>query len=231
MGGSRVESWAGPRGLLGGLPVDLGQPAPHPRLVKLLAEPNSSRQATPERSWTPEPAEGVLHPAWPSLEGLIRDHFSAVYALLTRLVGRREEAEDLAQECFVKVERARGRSGDPEADPRAYLLRSATNLASDWHRKRGRRGESDPIPPGAPSRAPGPVRSAEQGELTEALQIAVAGLPDPPRSSFVERVLMGREYGDVARSLGIEVGTVRVQVMNARKQLRRALAAHLEDEQ
>lgn len=195
--------------------------------MDLLAEPNPPLKA-PERFLKPEPAPQA---AWPSLEGLVRDHFAAVHALLARLVGRREEAEDLAQECFVKVERARQEVGDPEADPRAYLLRAATNLASDWHRKRGRRGESDSIPPSAPSGEPGPVRAAEQGELTEALQVAVAGLPDPPRSSFVERVLMGREYADVARSLGIEAGTVRVQVMNARKKLRHALAAFLENEQ
>ena len=79
----------------GSFPGDLGQSAPHPK-VDLLTEPNPPLQANHGRLLTPELAEGVLQPAWPSLEGLVRDHFAAVYALLTRLVGRREEAEDLA---------------------------------------------------------------------------------------------------------------------------------------
>lgn len=200
--------------------------------VKLLVEPELSPFPSPGRAGAcGEQAQSE----WPDLEVLVREFFTEVHGLLVRLVGRGEEAEDLAQECFVRVERARreargDESGpDLKGDPRAYLLRSAANLAKDWYRRRGRRGEVSELPESVTTCEPGPASAAEDKELNEALRMAVAALPDPPRSSFIERVLLGREYSEVARSLGIGVGTVRIQVVNARKRLRRSLAAFLEE--
>jgi RNA polymerase sigma-70 factor, ECF subfamily len=160
-----------------------------------------------------------------AFDALVRLHFAEVYGLLHRLVGNHEDAEDLAQDCFVKAYRSL-RFYRGEGSFAAWLGRIAIHLARDHQRRRGRRGPVLPIDlVGEEPRAaaPGPVTELSRRELMRRVGEAVEDLPFNLRTAIVLRVLEGRDYEDVARATGMKPGTVRTQVMKARKRLMRAL--------
>ena len=206
---------------------------PAPPVILLLDDDPALEAPTDRPGREPRPAAphgaGVPRPRpvlpWPPLEELVAAHYAEVHGLLVRLVARREDADDLAQECFVRAERARG----SDAPVRAFLMRTATNLAHDLHRRRGVRGRELELTEDARVTAEDPSRRAAQAELVDALRVEVAGLPDPPRSSFVARVLLGEPYDAIAAALGFEPGTVRIHVMKARRLLEKRLAPWLEE--
>lgn len=163
---------------------------------------------------------------------LVTEHFFAIHRLLVRLVGNREDAEDLAQECFV---RAHGRAA--ELDREAALLwlrRVALNLARDHHRARGRRRRREEIA-GLESLErrvgePAPDARLRGADLHRAVRDALDALPERLRTALVLRVFEGLEYEAIARLTGRRAGTVRIQVMKARRELERRLGPWLDGE-
>jgi RNA polymerase sigma-70 factor (ECF subfamily) len=160
-----------------------------------------------------------------AFDELVRAHFAEVYGVLHRMVGNHEDAEDLAQETFVRAYsslrfyRGEGTFG-------AWLARIALHLAHDHHRSRGRRGpivglEALGYEPEAATDEP--VGEITRREMVKRLGEAVDQLPHNLRAAIVLRVMEGREYEDVARATGMKPGTVRTQVMKARRLLLRHL--------
>lgn len=164
-----------------------------------------------------------------AFDGLIREHFRAIYSLLFRAVGNHEDAEDLAQECFVRAWSSlhfyRG-----ETPFLGWLRRIATHLARDHHRRRGRRGVPQGLDdsPEVSSAGVEPVEALGQRELVAGLGSAIERLPDSLRSALVLRVLEGLEYREVADAAGVNEGTARTQVMKARRMLMRWLRPWLD---
>jgi RNA polymerase sigma-70 factor, ECF subfamily len=158
---------------------------------------------------------------------LVELHFARVYSLLHRTTGNHEDAEDLAQETFVRAwsSLARFRA---ESSFSTWIARIALHLSTDHARARAlRRGAPlDEHEPAARSAEAGPARSA-QVELDAALAQALECLPPRLRLALVLRVLEGREYGEVAELAGVRPATARTQVMQARRLLARALARWL----
>ena len=68
-----------------------------------------------------------------AIEGLIRAHQDALYAFMLRMSGRPDVAEDIVQEAFVRVLRART-TGELQS-PKAFLFATARNLALDQLRR------------------------------------------------------------------------------------------------
>ncbi|MCA8978634.1 MAG: sigma-70 family RNA polymerase sigma factor [Planctomycetes bacterium] len=163
-------------------------------------------------------------------DALARRHFQRVHALLFRLVGNHEDAEDLTQECFVKAHRSLGwyRS---ECSFATWLYRIAVHLSRDHYRKRSRRGkvaslsELQEAQNGPPSPRCGPRELAVQHEFEGILRDALDTLPHRLRAALVLRTLEGLEYDEIAEVLGIQPGTARVHVMKARRQLARLLSS------
>lgn len=177
-----------------------------------------------ERQSDPERLELARAGDRDAFDGLIREHFRAIYSLLFRAVGNHEDAEDLAQECFVRAWSSLHfyRGDTPFL---GWLRRIATHLARDHHRRRGRRGVpqglDDSVEPSGGSSEP--VEALGQRELVAGLGRAIERLPDSLRSALVLRVLEGLEYRDVADAAGVNEGTARTQVMKARRMLMRWL--------
>lgn len=163
-----------------------------------------------------------------AFDRLVRARFAQVHGALFRLVGNHEDAEDLAQECFVRAYRSlRFYRGDGHFG--AWLLRIAVHLAHDHHRRRGRAAEVSPLVElEAPVAGSGPEYDLSRRELARALRHAVDALPGSLRVALSLRVLEGLEYDDVARATGLRPGTIRAQVMKARRILTRVLAPWLE---
>ena len=163
-----------------------------------------------------------------SFEELVRVHLSQVYRVVFRLVGSHEDAEDLAQECFVRAWRGlawyRGDSAFA-----TWLCRIAVHLAQDHLRARSRRGGATSLAHDAPLAAREvPAEDLDRRESLQRLRSAIERLPARMRASLVLRVFEGWEYADVARSVGVTPATARTQVMRARKLLVRWMAPWLE---
>lgn len=157
---------------------------------------------------------------------VVEHHQGAVFALLGRMLGgvRRAAIEDLAQDTFVAVFDALPRfRPDGAARLSTWILTIAARRAIDELRRR------PPAPIAvddlvvARDRADGP---AERRQLAAALERALADLAPPYRAAFILYELHGLDYGEVARALAIDVGTVRSRLSRARAALRRALAEH-----
>lgn len=166
-----------------------------------------------------------------AFDRLVRRHFRRVYAALFRLVGNHEDAEDLAQESFVRafasLEHYRGDGAFV-----GWVLRIAVHLAQDHFRKRGRGGTDLSLAdlslePDVPAR--GPAQEVGRRELGTKLGEALDKLPAPLRTAITLRVLEGLAYADVARATGTKPGTARTQVMKARRMLLRWMAPWLGD--
>ena len=150
-----------------------------------------------------------------SSAALFDQHHLAVFRYLLRLLGRRDVAEDLTQEVFVRVVRHQERYTDC-GQPRAWLLRIARNLAIDWQRARHRTPEGADVD--VPDRAPGP-------DLDMALRQALAALAHDDREVFLLRTIGGLGHHEIATIVGATPAAVRCRIHRARARLRQALEA------
>ncbi len=147
-----------------------------------------------------------------------------VFALIGRMLGHRgqpADREDLAQETFLHVFKALGNFSQlGTAKLSSWILTFAARRAIDHLRKTGRVLES-PLSEEviAPERAD---ESARQSILLSAVEQAVSGLSPEYRAAFLLREYHDLSYDEIARSLRIEVGTVRSRLSRARAEVRAA---------
>lgn len=158
-----------------------------------------------------------------AFDALVRRHLPAVYRMLHRRIGNHEDAEDLAQECFV---RAWGALAFYRADAPfgAWLFRVALHLAHDQRRSHARRGaREEAFARSRPTHARAPGEELGRRELGGHVREALGRLPRRLRDALVLRVFEGLEYDDVARATGVTPATARTHVHQARKRLLRWL--------
>lgn len=163
-----------------------------------------------------------------AFDELVRRHFARLHALLFRLVGNHEDAEDLAQECFVRCHRAMAWFRGDGAFT-TWLYRIALHASRDHLRASGRRASALPRIDAKRDadelgrESADASQDAARRELVAGLQRALERLPHRLRAAFVLRTFEALEYRDVARVLGITSITARVHVMKARRLLARWL--------
>jgi RNA polymerase sigma-70 factor (ECF subfamily) len=187
-----------------------------------------------ELEWLARARQGDLA----AFDEIVRLHYTTVHSFLLRQTRQSAEAEDLAQETFVRA--WKGLSGcDPTRSIRAWLTRIAWNLHVDHERVRSRRGDllhlaaldsersGSAVPEPAARADFDPQFREYERELDAALDAAVRRLPDPLRLAFVLRVLEGRAYDEVAQVAGVQPATARTHVAEARARLERWLAPWL----
>jgi RNA polymerase sigma-70 factor (ECF subfamily) len=166
-----------------------------------------------------------------ALEELIRRHSRPAARLAARLLGNREDAEDVVQEAFTKaflnLESFRGRSAGRACTFRTWLMRITLNLAQDHLRRRHRlaRGtdrtaELQDVSELAASGA-GPRRSVEARDQVEHLNRALQELPARQKTALQLKIYEGLGYQEIAAVLGTSVGAARVYLALARQSLRR----------
>jgi RNA polymerase sigma-70 factor (ECF subfamily) len=155
-----------------------------------------------------------------AFDRLVLRHQRAVYNACYRLVGRHEDAADLAQETFLRAYRGLGRfRGD--ASLSTWLYRIAVNV-SRTHLAGGGR-QSEPLPDAdhaRDDRVTPPDESAAAAQRRARLRRALASLPPRQRESLVLRVYHDLSYEEVAAVLGRSVGTVKANVFFAVQKLR-----------
>ena len=152
-----------------------------------------------------------------------------VYRVAYQFAGNHYDAEDIAQEVFIKVYRSLDRFRQ-DAQLTSWLYRIVMNACIDHRRRRG--SASTPLNEEAeqrllntPEETPGPEDRAYAGELGQVLESEIARLPDGQRVVFVMRHYQGLKLSEIADALGLAEGTVKRQLHAAIHRLRAALAS------
>ena len=154
---------------------------------------------------------------------LVRRYEQAVMHFCVRMVGSRQDAEELAQDSFVRVYRHLGRL-TPRAKFSTLLFGIARNLALNQIRDARRRGRDRTQPLDArlpdPDHGHRPDRAAQLHEIETVLEQGIARLSPEHREVLVLRELQGLDYEAISRICKCRKGTVRSRLARARGQLR-----------
>lgn len=170
-----------------------------------------------------------------AFEQLFERHRALVYRFAYQMSSRRDDAEDIVQEAFVRAYQNLHRYRD-EAKFTTWLLRIVTNLCTDQARMSQRRtaleqqeamGALDWMTIGD---IEDPVQNLEADRRKVALRKALNALPVHHRSVIILRDIEEREYPDIASILGCTVGGAKLRVLRARRALRDRIAPLLGEE-
>ena len=137
------------------------------------------------------------------------------------------EAEDLAQETFLRAHRQRDTLRDPAALEN-WLYQIATHLSIDRMRQRAKAAERrlhEPIEelPIADQARPSPLTVIQQEEMSACVQRYVAGLSDQHKAVLLLHDADGLSADEIARLLQLPLTTVKMRLHRARRQLQAAL--------
>jgi RNA polymerase sigma-70 factor, ECF subfamily len=159
-----------------------------------------------------------------------------VFSIIYRMVRDREQAEDLAQEAFVKVFNNIARY-DPRYKFSSWIFKIASNLTIDFLRKKepdtvsidGSRYARTPDEEEATritveSREQTPEEFVEARELGADIESAIGELRPDYRTAILLRHVDGRPYEEIAEIMEIPLGTVKTYIHRARSELRETLA-------
>jgi RNA polymerase sigma-70 factor (ECF subfamily) len=159
-------------------------------------------------------------------------------AVMHHVVGSPDEAEDLAQEAFLRVYRTR-KKYSPKAKFSTWLFTIANNLALNALRDRKRRPalplavrDSGPLGPRpheatAPARDDPPAHNLQQQELADVIREALAGLNERQRVAIVLNKFEDMNYADIADVMGLTTKAVKSLLSRARTKLREVLQGYI----
>jgi len=164
-----------------------------------------------------------------AFERLFERHRALVYRFAYQMTSRRDDAEDIVQEAFVRAYQNLHRYRD-EAKFTTWLLRIVTNLCTDQARMTQRRtvleqqeavGALDWMTIGD---VDDPVQNLEDARRKQALGKALRALPEHHRSVIILRDIEEREYPEIASILGCTIGGAKLRVLRARRALKDRIA-------
>jgi RNA polymerase sigma-70 factor (ECF subfamily) len=141
------------------------------------------------------------------------------------VLGNHDDAQDVAQEVFIKCWRTRAGLTDIK-NLRAWVFRIGLNAAKDLQRNAWRRRNKpfgDAAPPEVPGKAPTPSEAMENKDLMERLRKALHQLRPEEKEVFLLRQNGDLTYEEIAVMRRTPVGTVKTQMRSALQKLRRVL--------
>lgn len=167
-----------------------------------------------------------------AFEQIVLQTERAVYSLALSIVKKKEDAEDVTQETYLRLWRVASEV-KLESSLKLYILRTARNLAFDLIRKNSKRDEIDTVildadgefeieiaDDSADSR---PDASYLRKVEKEAVRQAIEELPAAAREIIVLRDIEGLSYAEIASMLGIAEGTLKSKLFRARERLRQII--------
>ncbi|MGH9374306.1 MAG: RNA polymerase sigma factor [Vicinamibacterales bacterium] len=164
-----------------------------------------------------------------AFQALVERHRSMVYRVAYQFAGNHHDAEDIAQDVFIKVYRSLDKFRQ-DAQLSSWLYRIVMNACID-HRRRQMPASSAPYVDEAeqkllntPEETPGPEARAYAGELGQVLEAEINRLPHGQRIVFIMRHHQGLKLGEIASALGLAEGTVKRQLHAAVHRLRESLS-------
>src|SRR5256714_5787411 len=206
---------------------------PHPLFLDMsVNEPGPSGR-------TPEDAEDMRLMGlagtgdMAAFEALVERHQRLVVGTVGRMLGTNSDAEDIAQQVFVRVWKNAKRY-EPRAKFTTWLLKITRNLVFNELRRRSRhpqvplQSESDEEErPLKDEQAVAPDASLLEHELQQAVDAAIANLPQTQRMAMVLRRYEELSYEEIAEALDQSVSAVKSLLFRARTELRANLQRYL----
>jgi RNA polymerase sigma-70 factor (ECF subfamily) len=174
----------------------------------------------------------------PSFERLVSRYQNKIMGYSARMLSDHDEAEDVAQEVFIKAYRSL-ESFRGESSFSTWLYRIATNLCIDRMRKKKRSPQQaysldEPIDKDedkggreVPDYSAEPTRNVEREELRLRVREMVAEMPEKLRAVLVMCDMQGMAYEDIAKVLDVPIGTVKSRLFHARADLGRRLRPYV----
>ena len=153
-----------------------------------------------------------------AFDRLVERYQRDVYRLCYRYVNNHEDANDLAQEVFLKAWRAIGRfRGDSSF--RTWLYRIGVNACLNFRALR--RPVTQELPEALEDPRPGAAVRVERGDEARRVRAAVSRLPEKQRATLILKIYHDLTHEEVAQVLGSTVGTVKANLFHALGNLRR----------
>lgn len=175
-----------------------------------------------------------------AFEELVSRYQGRLLTVLENLVSNREQAEDLAQDVFLRVFRARA-TYEPGAKFSTWLFTIANNVASNARRSKARRKEtglpgaspqdSSPMSLDQMARAKSgllPTRSLDRAEQADVVRMAMESLNERQRMALLLAKFEEMSYEDIGKTMGLTVQAVKSLLSRARANLREILAPYME---
>ncbi len=176
-----------------------------------------------------------------AFEQLVARYQDRLVTVLDHLVGNRDQAEDLAQEVFLRVYRSRNRY-EPGAKFATWLFTIANNTALNALRSRSRRREVHLTAPdsgsfrGQPmdrmlqaSSSQMPARQFDKAELRSVVRLALESLNERQRMAVLLSKFEEMSYADIAQTMELTPQAIKSLLARARVNLREVLAPYLEE--
>lgn len=168
-----------------------------------------------------------------AMEMLVRRHQHSVYAAVARMLNNGPETEDIAQQVFIRIWRGAA-SYEPSARFTTWMFTILRNLVFNEMRRQKRKPttSADAIEEEGGSilfleQSQSPDEAMEQAELQEAVDRAIADLPDKARLAVQLRRFENMPYEEIASVLGMTIPATKSLLFRARNMLREALAQFL----
>jgi RNA polymerase sigma-70 factor (ECF subfamily) len=191
-----------------------------------MAKPGATPIVRPPAGSEPAAAlpAGDARPGDDALIATFNQCRDELVSTLLYLLGNADDAQDAAQEAFLKCWRARGSVPDV-LNLRAWIFRVGLNAAKDFQRSAWNR-KSRPLPEDEvmmPGRDEAPGRSIEDQEALDRLRVAITQLRQEEKEVFLLRQNGELTYEQIAEIRNAPVGTVKTQMRTALIKLRKVL--------
>jgi RNA polymerase sigma-70 factor (ECF subfamily) len=188
--------------------------------VHLMSSPV---EVEPEIGWMSRIRDGDMD----AFRLLVEAHQARVIGIISKMLGSDSEAEDLAQQVFIRVWKSASRY-KPTAKFTTWLFRIARNLVfNEIRRRRHAGGRMEDAPEQAERSEREPDQVLLESELQEAIQQAIDQLPETQRLAIVLRRFEEMPYEEIAEVMDTTVPAVKSILFRARTELREKLARYL----
>ena len=169
----------------------------------------------------------VQHGDTEAFSVLVAAYEKNVFNVALQMTGNREDAQDMAQEAFLKAWRSlpefRG-----ESKFSVWLYRIVSNVCLDFKRRQSRRpsssltvedDEGETLQLDIADESQSPEALLERKLTREAVRRGLASLPDEQRQILLLREIQGLSYEEIGEVMDLEPGTVKSRIFRARKKL------------
>ena len=169
----------------------------------------------------------VQHGDTEAFSVLVAAYEKNVFNVALQMTGNREDAEDMAQEAFLKAYNSLPSfRGDSKFS--SWLYRIVSNVCLDFKRRQSRRpsssltvedDEGETLQLDIADESQSPEALLERKLTREAVRRGLASLPDEQRQILLLREIQGLSYEEIAEAMDLEPGTVKSRIFRARKKL------------